>query len=485
MARDDLGERPPEPAAAIADARRAQAPWAARPLAERVAIIARTRASLAEDADGVVEAVGPMAGRTPGETIAAELVPLMEACRFVERRAARLLAPRRPSWRERSTLMMATTSTLHREPRGVVLILAPANYRLFLAGTQTVQALAAGNAVVVKPAPGAEGAMALLARHLVAAGLPEGLFTVLACDHETGARAVEAGADLVVLTGGAETGRRVMAALAASLTPSIMELSGADASVVLPGADLAMAADCLAWGVSLNAGMTCIAPRRVFAADGTAERLEALLAERLGACRPRPVEARHRAEAAALVDDALEHGARLVGPYPAEAETMAPCLVVGPGRAARILREAPFAPIMALVPVADAEEALDLDRLNPYGLAASVFGPKREAAAIAARLNAGTVTINDLIAPTAEPSMPFEGRGTSGFGPTQGAEGLLAMTRPKVVARTRGRMRPQTRSDIAEDAELMAGAVALMHGRRRGAALGRLARALRRRLGRG
>ena len=152
------------------------------------------------------------------------------------------------------------------------MILAPGNYPLFLPGVQLLQALVAGNAVLLKPRPGAPP-LATLSTLLEDAGLPSQLVQLLGED-VAGARAIAQGVDRVVLTGSAETGRAVLADLAPQLTPATLELSGNDAVFVLPGADLDLVADALAFGLRLNGGATCIAPRRVFVPQAQAADLE-------------------------------------------------------------------------------------------------------------------------------------------------------------------------------------------------------------------
>lgn len=202
-------------------------------------------------------------GASEADILVAEVMPLLAAIRFLERRAAGLLAPRRP-WRGRPIWLFGTRLEIRRLPLGRVLVIAPANYPLLLPGVQLMQALAAGNAVTVKPAAGCAAPMTLIARLLAKAGLPDGLFRVLDDSAAAGAAAVGSGEyDLVILTGSSATGRAVLAQAAPLLLPAIMELSGEDPFVVLPGADVAYAAQALAFGLAFNAGNTCIAPRRV------------------------------------------------------------------------------------------------------------------------------------------------------------------------------------------------------------------------------
>jgi len=436
----------------LAEARGAGQAWAAMGVPARLAVIGRLRRLIAHDPAALASTVA----RNPADTLVAEVLPLAEAARFLLRRAPSLLAPRRlgggrPLW------LFGVRASIRREPCGAVLILAPGNYPLFLPGAQALQALAAGNAVCVKPAPGCEAPMRALAGLLRQAGLPEGVFHVLPSD--AGEAAVRLGFDHIVLTGSAETGQRVLAAAANTLTPATMELSGSDAVLVLPGADLDLVASCLAYGLRLNGGATCIAPRRVFVTEADAAALEAKLLARLPAIPSAAVPPAVAARLSALVGEAVAEGARIVSDGEGRA-----CVVADARPGMALLGRDVFAPWLALVPVASPAAALAAAANCPYALGASVFGPPDAARAAAGQVRAGSVCVNDLIVPTADPRLPFGGRGRSGFGTTRGAEGLLAMTVVKTVSERRGRLRPHLAPATAADAGLFAGMTALLHG---------------------
>jgi delta 1-pyrroline-5-carboxylate dehydrogenase len=122
-----------------------------------------------------------------------------------------------------------------------------------------------------------------------------------------------------------------------------------------------------------------------------------------------------------------------------------------------------FAPVLRLVSVRDMDEALALDGRCPYALGATVFGPEEDARALARRLRAGAVVVNDAIVPTADPRLPFGGHDESGFGVTRGAEGLLALTRVKAVAVRRGNWLPHLQRYREGDADLLAGWLRAVH----------------------
>ncbi len=437
-------------------ARVAAGPWRETPIRTRLDIIRRARRLLAARGRAVAATLGDR--RPVADTLTAELLPLLAAARFLERAAARLLAPRRlrggrPLW------MFGVTAEIHREPCGVVLIIAPSNYPLFLPGAQLLQALAAGNAVCVKPAPGCAAPLRALAAILAEAGLPAGLLTLLGESAATGAAAVAAGFDRIVLTGSAETGRAVLAAAAPGLTPATMELSGNDAVLVLPGADVAVVAAALAYGLRLNSGATCIAPRRVFVIRSQAEALALALLARVAGMELSPTPAAVAARLERLVTEALSQGARLLRAPGATA----PVILADARPEMQLLQEDVFAPWLAFVPVDSMEAAVRALGLCPYALGASIFGPEAEARDLARRIPAGSVCINDLIMPTADPRLPFGGRGHSGFGVTRGAEGLLEMTVVKTVSLRRGAFRPHLAATGPGDAARYAALIALLY----------------------
>lgn len=454
--------------AALANARAAARVWAAAPLAARVEVLRRVRRLIARDATALAATVA----RPPADTLVAEVLPLAEAARFAARAAPRVLRPR-PASGGRPLWLMGVSATIRREPLGVVLVLAPSNYPLFLPGAQVLQALVPGNAVCAKPAPGCAPPLLALAALLAEAGLPDGVLHILGDSVETGRAASRAGFDHLVLTGSAETGAQVLSEAARTLTPATVELSGSDAVFVLPGADLPLVARCLAYGLRLNGGATCIAPRRVFVPRAMAPALERALLELVPSVPAANVPPGVAAKLDRLLADATAAGARLCTP----AGPGLPTVLADADPAMELLQTDVFAPWLALVPVVDPAAALDMAAACPFALGASVFGPEEAAVAFAAGVRAGSVCVNDLIVPTADPRLPFGGRGRSGFGVTRGVEGLLAMTAPKAVSVRRGWFRPHLAAPAPGDAARFAQMVALLHGgwRKRSAALRGLA----------
>lgn len=386
-------------AGVLAAAREAQVRWAAVPVQERLRTIARFRSALADRADRFADLVG----RPHAQTLTAEVLPLAEACRFLEGHASALLAPRRlhsyrPLW------MRSVDLVSRRDPFGVVLVIGPSNYPIFLPGVQMLQALTAGNAVLLKPGTGGTAPAQLLIECASEAGVAPSLTTLLDESPEAAAEAIRYGVDKVLITGSKQTGQAVLPLVAERLIPAIAELSGWDPVFVLDDAKLDVVVNALRFGVHLNGGNTCIRPRVVYGNP----RVLALL----------------RSELRSIAAE-LEY-----------------------------------------VPVASESEALKRASQSEYGLGATIFGGEKKAKAFAEHVKAGVVVINDMIVPTAHPALPFGGRGASGFGVTRGAEGLLELTTIKTIVTERSRWRPHLQPAQPGDARMFSAFIRTLHGNR-------------------
>ena len=441
------------------EATRAEA--SALSLFERLHVLKRFRHALAEQTEALTAAISPELARNPADTLAAEVLPLLAACEFLERNAASVLKTRRPGRRGLPFWLAGVDSSVERVALGRVLVIGPANYPLFLPGVQVLQAIAAGNTVIWKPGRGGAAVARIFAAAMRLAGLPDGVLAVADESVEAATRAMTAGVDKVFFTGSAAAGRAVLHAAAETATPVVAELSGCDAVYVLPGADPERVTAALAFGMRLNGSATCMAPRRLMLIGQDAGSLLDLMRERfalMDPVTPSPATARQVREltAEASAAGALVHG-------DADAPELRPILIVNARPEMRVMQSDVFAPVLAAAQFDKPDEALAADRLCPFGLTAAVFGPEREALAFAAQLRVGTVLINDLIVPTADPRVPFGGRRGSGFGVTRGAEGLLEMTAPRTVLVRRGRSQRHLSATGQTHAEMFTGVVEMQH----------------------
>lgn len=460
-----MSPEPDSSLAALERARRRQDSWARLPIAKRLAVLRRFRHLLADHAQALAATVTLPQRTSDAETYAAELLPLADACRFLEKRAARLLAPRRLGARGRPFWLAGAEAEIRREPHGVVLVIAPSNYPILLPGVQTLQSLAAGNAVLLKPGRGGRPAARMIADLLIRAGLDEGLLTVLQEAPTAASAAIDRGVDKVLLTGSLATGREVLRRMTKAPTPAVMELSGCDAVFVRDDADLDLVGRALRFGLTFNSGFTCIAPRRVFATGEQSAALARRLAATLQGASALPVGEVTAREVQRLAQAAIASGARLVSGRLPDARAMTPLVLAEVDSAEEILRADLAAPVVSLVTVADQAEALAIARDCPFALGAAIFGDADAARSLADEVDAGVVVINDLIVPTADPRLPFGGRGASGFGVTRGAEGLLELTQLKVVTLRRGRFRPHYEPTGHRQEDLLAQMLQLGHAR--------------------
>ncbi len=431
----------------VASCRRQQQAWQRLPVRQRLEPVRRFRRLLVAECDRIAEAVARDLGKSADETLSSEVLPLADACRFLEGEAARVLGPRRVSLWLRPVWLMGQTDTVHRRPHGVVGVVGTWNYPLYLNGVQILHALTAGNGVVWKPSEVAPATAEALFDLVGRSGYPDGLVQKLEATREAGRALVESDVDHVVFTGSSATGRQIARALAERLVSSTLELSGCDALFVLNDADVGMAARATWFGATLNRGQTCLAVRRVLVQRARyPEFVEALRPLAAGAAPVRLALASQVEQATRLVRDALAGGARLLDGTPPEGNgggTFRPTVVVDARPEMAVCREAYFAPLTAVMPFDTTDDALRMDAACEYGLGGSVFTKDlARGEELAGRLRTGTVIVNDAVVGTGHPATPFGGRGTSGWGVTQGADGLLALTVPQVVSVRGGAFRP-------------------------------------------
>ncbi len=444
-----------------------QAEWAQRPIASRLHVLKRARHELATLAPEIAQAISPMLSRTYADTMVAELLPLLEAIRFLEREAPRLLHPRRLGRRALPFWLSGVDAEVHRVPCGNVLIIGPANYPLFLPGVQVFQALAAGNAVTWKPGLGGAPAAHLIAEALFRAGLPRLFLQVTDDTVDAAQTALAANPDKVFFTGSGATGRLLLRQLAETATPAVVELSGNAAAIVLPSADLDRVVAALAFGMRLNGSATCMAPRRILLVGCSAPRRE-LFVRRLTAAlsqiAPVTLSPAVRRQLAILLSAAERDGATIIGDPAAEA--LQPILLLAGTPRMDIAQTDIFAPVLTLIDVNDTPGILEAQAACPLALTTSIFGEERAARRLARQIDSGTVTINDLVVPTADPRVPFGGRRQSGFGVTRGAEGLLEMTAVKVISTRRNRSSRHYEPTGESHAALFGGIITAAHAGR-------------------
>ncbi len=412
--------------------KRAQRQWAATPLRKRLTVLGKARSLIAANPSRFL--------KPDFENLSSEVLPLLACIRFLESSAEKILKTRQLGRNGRPFWLTGTHTEVQRVPFGLVLVIGPSNYPLYLPGLQTAQALAAGNAVVWKPGAGGRAVADAFADICAEAGLPSGVLTVTGESVSDAQHAIEAGVDKVFLTGSAASGRGLLHQLADKLVPAVVELSGCDAVIVLPGADLKRVVSAVTFGIGLNGSCTCMAPRRLLLVGATPQQKDQLVQELIAGfsqVKPAVLSAAGFTRLGALLDDARLHGASVHGEL--REQGVRPVLVTDAQPTLALAQEDIFAPVLTMIELGNPKDVIAAQAACPFGLTASVFGPESACRTLAEHLEVGTVFINDVIFPSADPRSPFGGRRLSGFGVTQGVEGLLEMAAVKTISVQRAR----------------------------------------------
>jgi acyl-CoA reductase-like NAD-dependent aldehyde dehydrogenase len=376
-----------------------------------------------------------------------------------------------------SGLVMANqTAYVEYRPLGVVGVIGPWNYPMFTPMGSIGYALAAGNAVVFKPSEYTPGVGEWLARTFVeTVGRP--VLQVVTGFGETGAALCRAGVDKVAFTGSTETGKRVMAACAETLTPVVIEAGGKDALIVDSDADVEAAADAALWGACSNAGQTCAGVERVYVhervydefLDQIVTKARDLRADDGPGSHLGPITMPKQKDIIrSHIQDALDRGGRaLVGGVDAVGDRFVqPTILVDVPEDSAAVQDETFGPTVTVAKVRDMDEAVELANGTRYALGSTVFA-KARGMEIASRLRTGMTAINGVITFAGIPSLPFGGVGDSGFGRIHGPDGLREFTYPKAIAKQRFKpllaLTTFTRTEKAE--QQLAKLITMLHGR--------------------
>lgn len=324
------------------------------------------------------------------------------------------------------------------EPLGVVLIIGPWNYPVYLTLGPLVAAVAAGNCAVIKPSEHAPRTSALLAK-LIPAYLDPQAVRVVEGDAATTQDLLASGFDHALFTGGTTIGSKIMEAAAPTLTPVTLELGGKSPVVVAPDADLGVVARRLLWVKLLNSGQTCIAPDYVLVPAAIRDELVAQLMDVVREFRRgepsgmRIVDARQHGRLARYLE---ETKGRIVlgGGIDASALTIEPTIVVDPDPDEPLMREEVFGPILPVVTVDSVDDAIALVNDRPKPLAVYAFSRSRSTGRrIIDSIPAGGAVLNHVAMHCLVPSLPFGGVGASGMGAYHGRSGFETMSHSKAV----------------------------------------------------
>ena len=442
---EEIGRAPQNSAAEVAfavdQARAAQPAWARLSFKERGRVILRARQIVLEDIDEIATLISRETGKPVSEAISMEVVPTLDLMQYFARRTAKLLRAQKIDIGQYG--LMGRSSRIVYQPLGVVGIISPWNFPWATPLDEVVMALMAGNAVVVKPSELTPLTAVKIADVFRRAGLAEGLLSVCTGDGSTGAALIDAPVDKIMFTGSVATGKHVAEAAAKHLTSVVLELGGKDPMIVLDDANLENAVRGAVWGAFANAGQACASVERCYVQESiAAEFIKRVVTEtkalkqNVGTADDTDVGAMSSERQLRIVDehvqDAIRRGARVsTGGRRApdlNGSFYEPTVLTDVDHDMEVMREETFGPVLPIMTFKTDEEAASLANDSIYGLTASVWTKNiARGKRLAARIEAGTVMVNEVVYTHALAQTPWGGVKQSGFGRTHGRLGLLEL----------------------------------------------------------
>ncbi|HWP58717.1 MAG TPA: succinic semialdehyde dehydrogenase [Candidatus Acidoferrales bacterium] len=431
-----------EVARAVERARAAQAEWQSWSFDKRSRVFYRLRDLVLDHSERMAEIVMAETGKPRAEVYGNELFYVCDALGFWARRAPKYLKAEKI----RPHLFKTKKVLSLYEPIGVIGIISPWNFPLVLGFGEAIPALMAGNAVVVKPSELTPLSVLFMAGLMPQAGFPGDLFQVVVGPAGTGEHLVDH-ADMIAFTGSVETGKRVLQRAAARLVPVSLELGGKDPMIVLKDANLERAANACVWGALMNSGQVCTSIERVYVEEPVHDEFVRRVLEKVQKLRQAPPEqdaelgsmtsAEQVKKVEAQVAEAIRAGASvLTGGRRQDRAGLffEPTVLVGVHHGMSVMKEETFGPVIPIMKVKDAAEAVRLANDSRYGLDGSVFTRDgKKAMALAKQIHAGSVCINDGLINFVVLNAPMGGRRESGLGRRHGAEGIRKYCHQKTI----------------------------------------------------
>ena len=408
---------------------------------QRRAWLKALRELILGEKQALIEAVSrDFSNRAAEETLLAEIMPSLHGIDYASKRLGKWM---KPSRRSVGLAFQPAAAKVVYQPLGVVGVIVPWNYPLYLAFGPLIGALAAGNRVMIKMSESTP-ATSQLVKELLARIFPEDMVAVVLGEAEVGQAFSRLPFDHLLFTGATSIGKHVMRAAAENLVPVTLELGGKSPAIVSADVPLADAAERIAFGKTMNAGQTCVAPDYVLVPQ---DRLEGFVAAYRAAVQRFYPKLENNPDYTAIINerqlgrlkgyiaDAEAKGAQLVPLFPGDqGRRLAHSLVLNVSDEMKLMQEEIFGPLLPIVPYQRLDEAFAYINDRPRPLALYYFGyDKGEQQRVLHETHSGGVCLNDTLLHVAQDDLPFGGIGPSGMGHYHGHEGFLTFSKAKAV----------------------------------------------------
>lgn len=429
-------------------AKQAQVIWKTKSLRDRAQELILFRKFLANNKEEMISCICNETGKTKMDALL-EVFTTLESIDYIARKGVRILSKEKRS----AGIFAYKKCYLNYHPYGVVGVIAPWNYPLILSLVPTMNALMAGNTVVIKPSEVTPYTTLKVLEFFQRAGLTNGILQVVTGKESVGATLVNSmNTNMICFTGSTATGRLIAEACSKMLKPVLLELGGKDPMIVFKDADLRRAVRGALWGGFANSGQTCISVERVYVEKPIYNEFISLLKEeytkiKQGSKEEFPsvgsmtvpkqvgIVESHYKDAKAKGAFFVAGGKRVLNEKGLFHE---PTIIIGVNHQMKIMNDETFGPEISIMEFNTEEEAISLANDSEYGLSASVWSnDSKKAKRVAQQIQAGSVVINDVVINYSISDIPFGGFKKSGIGRVHGPEGLRSFAQVQAVTYNR------------------------------------------------
>lgn len=440
-------QREREVAQAVAAARAVQPAWEALGFKKRAEYLLKIRDAILDEIDGIAELISKENGKPVIEAIGNDIMPVMDLITYFAKNAEKIL--RKESIKLGKWGALGHRSHLEFYPLGVVGVIAPWNFPFSIPVGEVAMALIAGNTVVLKPSEYTPLVGVKVKEIFDKAKLPQDVLRLVTGDGLTGAALTKAGTDKIAFTGSVNTGKKIMAACAESLTPVTLELGGKDPMIVFADANLDVASSAAVWGAFCNSGQVCASVERVYVEESVKDKfLEQVVAKTkkirqgIGLSPDTDVGAMtaemQLKKVELHVEDAKKRGATILTGGERNTDLKGyfykPTVLTNIDHSFPIVAEETFGPVLPVMSFKTEDEVVRLANDSPYALNAYIWTANGgRGKRVASRIVAGTVNVNDSLFTHALAQTPWGGPKASGIGRTHGMHGLMDLVQVRHV----------------------------------------------------